>query len=329
MAPTAPPEPPPAPAAPRIVARVRFEDPTKFLEFYERQLGRGVIGLRHGEPVPEGTPIQVLVGPPGAPDRLSVEGRAARVSPRPDGTVRVRVEVDLDADARTWLDAYLAGLRAALSATAAPPPAELAGESTEVPPPAPAPRREAPPIATLEEATQLAARLDSLSYYELLGVSPRVEPAVLQRRFHTLTRRFHPDLFYGVSDPALRAAIHRIYRRMNEAYGVLRDPRRRRLYDRGLAMARGAPRLRLSEEDEQLAQRQARTRRGTTGAGHFYWTLAREVLERARQADRGIRPALRESARLLRTALVFEPENEHFQHALEYVSDRLAMPEDD
>jgi hypothetical protein len=309
-------------ASARIAARVRFEDPTKFLEFYEKQLRNQIVGLRHPEAIPEGTPFQVLVSPPQAPDSLRLDGRATRVTPRPDGSVRVRVQVELTEADRLWLDAYLTGLRAA---RAVPEDTAPGGpyESTDLPP------RPTPEPLDREEAAGLLARIDGLTYYQLLGVPADADLPMLQRRFHELTRRFHPDLYYALPDGELRNAVHRIYRRMNEAYGVLRDPRRRRLYERGLQGPPHTWRLRLSEEDEQAAQRQARTRRGSTGAGHYYWTMARDVLERARQLDTGIRPALRESARLLRVALVFEPENEHFRHALEHVTDRLAMPEDD
>ncbi len=309
----------PAPPA-RIAARMRFEDPAKFVEFYEKQLSQGVVGLRHPEPLAQGTSIQVLVSPPGAADRLRLEGRVTRGTPRADGTVRLRVEVRLDDADRQWLEAYLTGLRVARAQAADVPTPD---ESTEWQ------SHQGGESVAAPEALALSARLDTISYYQLLRVPVDVEPRQLQHRFHELTRRYHPDLYFALPDGELRSAIDRIYRRMNEAYGVLRDPRRRRMYERGLQGAPHTWRLRLSEEDEQAAQRLARTRRGSTGPGHYYWTMARDVLERARQLDNGIRPALRESARLLRTAMVFEPDNEHFRHALEHVSDRLAMPEDD
>jgi curved DNA-binding protein CbpA len=114
---------------------------------------------------------------------------------------------------------------------------------------------------------------------------------------------------------------------MNEAYAVLKSPHRRKAYDQGI---QGAPHtwvLRLSEDAHEQARRRERVRRGDTRVGDFYWTTARAALEHARGSESNIRPALREAARMLRVAIAFEPDNEHFRHALDHVSDRLSQPE--
>lgn len=70
------------------------------------------------------------------------------------------------------------------------------------------------------------------SLYEILQVDPRAEPEVLEAAFRRLARKYHPDVS-GVDSGA----------RMKEliaAYEVLRDPTRRRAYDRQLDPA-GAP----------------------------------------------------------------------------------------
>jgi hypothetical protein len=299
----------------RIGARMRFEAPEKFLEFYEKQLSKRVVGLRHGEALVPGTEIDVYVGPPGAPDRLKLPGEVKRSTHRGDGSHRLRVAVRLTETDEAWLGAYVTALRVARE------------RMTTAPEPARPPARPKPPLPERDQVLALAGRLPTLTYYQLLDVPVDAEPAAIQRSHHELTRRYHPDIFFGGDDPVLRRAAGVVYRRMSEAYGVLRDPRRRALYDEGL---QGAPHtwvLRLSEDAEQRVQRRGRMRRGATDAGHFYWTRARAILEEAKRVDddRKSRRAMEEAARLLRLALAFEPQNEHFGFALEHISDRLAL----
>ena len=68
-----------------------------------------------------------------------------------------------------------------------------------------------------------------LSHYDRLGVTPRAGGEEIARAYRTLCRRHHPDLNGGRED-ALRTM-----QALNQAYAVLRDPARRRAYDRGFA----------------------------------------------------------------------------------------------
>jgi len=63
--------------------------------------------------------------------------------------------------------------------------------------------------------------------YRALQVIPEAEPEVIQAAFRTLARKHHPDM--GGSQEAM--AI------LNEAWALLRDRRRRALYDRERASA--------------------------------------------------------------------------------------------
>jgi molecular chaperone DnaJ len=62
-------------------------------------------------------------------------------------------------------------------------------------------------------------------YYELLGVSRDASHAEIKRAFRRLARELHPDVS-DAPDAAPR------FRSITEAYEVLSDPERRRLYDR-------------------------------------------------------------------------------------------------
>jgi hypothetical protein len=78
----------------------------------------------------------------------------------------------------------------------------------------------------------------SLSYYDLLQVSPRADLEVIQAAYRVLARSYHPDVS---QDP--NAA--RLMRALNAAYEVLSDSERRARYDAEsawTARVRGSPR---------------------------------------------------------------------------------------
>jgi len=67
-----------------------------------------------------------------------------------------------------------------------------------------------------------------LELYEILQVSPKAEPEVIQAAYKALARKYHPD-----HHPDKALAQQKMIR-INEAYEVLGDPERRRRYDAGL-----------------------------------------------------------------------------------------------
>jgi DnaJ-class molecular chaperone len=59
--------------------------------------------------------------------------------------------------------------------------------------------------------------------YSILGVARTSEQWLIQRKYRALMRRYHPD---AGTEPNTAEA-----QRINEAYGVLGDPEKRRRYD--------------------------------------------------------------------------------------------------
>ncbi|MBN2717304.1 MAG: DnaJ domain-containing protein [Deltaproteobacteria bacterium] len=77
---------------------------------------------------------------------------------------------------------------------------------------------------------QVLSRLD---YYRLLGVAQDASDSDIKRAFLKITKKFHPDRHRDASKQ-LHAAIYDIFKRLNEAYRVLTDYEKRRLYDHQL-----------------------------------------------------------------------------------------------
>lgn len=63
-------------------------------------------------------------------------------------------------------------------------------------------------------------------YYEILGVDPSASEEEIKRRYRRLALQYHPD-----RNPGDKEAEER-FKEAAEAYDILRDPERRRLYDR-------------------------------------------------------------------------------------------------
>lgn len=78
--------------------------------------------------------------------------------------------------------------------------------------------------------------LEQLDYYTLLQVEQGASVDQIRHAFHRFAAKYHPDRFLGSGAEGVkieRAA--QIYRRGAEAYKVLCDGPRRKLYDAGLA----------------------------------------------------------------------------------------------
>ena len=64
-------------------------------------------------------------------------------------------------------------------------------------------------------------------HYEMLQVSRRAEREVIEKAYKALSMKYHPDKVA----PERRERATRRMQRINEAYSVLSDPKRRAAYD--------------------------------------------------------------------------------------------------
>jgi len=66
----------------------------------------------------------------------------------------------------------------------------------------------------------------SADHYRTLQVTRDADPEVIERAYKALSRKYHPDM-----NPADITQGTRQMQRVNDAYAVLRDPRKRAAYD--------------------------------------------------------------------------------------------------
>lgn len=163
-----------------------------------------------------------------------------------------------------------------------------------------------------------AESLESMTYYDVLRVPTNASPAQVQLAFHELSLRCHPDRFVE-DEPEVAAAAARVFKKLVEAYNVLRRPHLRKRYDAELAKGSG---VRLDvhavEEKPKFEQRTlfmiAKDPRAKRFAAKADQALSAGNLEQARVAlisacheDPG-NTELKERLDILYEALMLEPE---------------------
>src|SRR4249919_2039110 len=63
-------------------------------------------------------------------------------------------------------------------------------------------------------------------FYKILGVKKDAKPDEIKKAYRRLARKYHPDV-----NPGDKAAEDR-FKQMSEAFDVLSDPKKRKVYDR-------------------------------------------------------------------------------------------------
>jgi len=161
---------------------------------------------------------------------------------------------------------------------------------------------------------QRAASLEELDYFQVLQLPYGAGAADVKAAYYRESRTYHPDRFAALPSPELRELVGRIYRRVNEAYTVLRDDAKRSRYAADVQGPDRAQKLRFTEVEE-VAHKEAQKRKldeqfGQTPNGRKLYAAALKdvAAERWEPAERA-----------LRTALMYEPGNAKFKELLAQV----------
>jgi tetratricopeptide (TPR) repeat protein len=131
---------------------------------------------------------------------------------------------------------------------AAPPSAVAAPELKAPPPPAPPSTPALVPGSTDDEAAERRREifetwegLKTRNHFEVLELARSAGEAEVKEAYFRLAKRFHPDVHHGDSLGDLRDELEAVFIKLGEAYDVLRDPEKRRLYEERLGRSRPKP----------------------------------------------------------------------------------------
>jgi curved DNA-binding protein CbpA len=170
----------------------------------------------------------------------------------------------------------------------------------------------------LIEVETFAAVLDQLDYFGVLKISQAATPPEIKAAYYRESRAFHPDRFAAVGDPMVRELIGRIYRRVNEAWTVLRDDKKRLKYIADVSGPERAAKLRFTEADEAQVKAEAKAKveeqYGQTPNGRKFFKVALDEIK-AKRWDKA------ETA--LKSALMYEPANAKFKEQLAAIQGEL------
>ncbi|WP_237079408.1 J domain-containing protein [Myxococcus xanthus] len=192
------------------------------------------------------------------------------------------------------------------------PPIAPAAATAVTPPPAPAASTDLGlDIQQLADLESRCAKLDQLDYFEVLMLERTATPADIKRAFYRESRTYHPDRFFHVDSKELKERINELYKRVTEAYYVLRDDTKRKKYVVDVTGPERAQKLRFTEaseaETKAAAKKEQEEQIGTHPKGRQFFQQAQK------DADAGNWSA---AERNLKMALTYEPSNARYKERL-------------
>ena len=152
---------------------------------------------------------------------------------------------------------------------------------------------------------------DRFDYYQVLEVTPVASADEIRTAFHRFARDHHPDNFVGSPEEAARHT--ELYRLGSEAYRILLNPTKRKIYNEGLA--KGV--LRYSEDRAEEKRRTIRAPGGValrSSKARTFFTRAHRAIEAEDWAQAKLN---------LKMAIQNEPDNEDLKAKLEEVLQRM------
>lgn len=93
--------------------------------------------------------------------------------------------------------------------------------------------------------------LERVDYYALLGLNRDADRKEVRAAFFTMSKRFHPDLYFGQSLGSYQSKIDAIFQAINKAQQVLSHKQKRADYDEQLGQPMAAP---VAQHQEAAAQ---------------------------------------------------------------------------
>lgn len=169
-----------------------------------------------------------------------------------------------------------------------------------------------------------AESLETMNYYDILRVAYDATPAEVQKAFHSLSLNCHPDRF--VDEPVeVGQAASAVFKRLVEAYNVLRRPPMRARYDAELRKSMGGGQVAEGAgakfDEHAVAQKKTFEQR-------TLYMIARNAKAKqfAAKADRFLSNGQLEEARIqIISAYQHDPGNDELKERLDIIYECLAL----
>lgn len=164
----------------------------------------------------------------------------------------------------------------------------------------------------------MAFALEFEDYFQMLQLGQGATSADIKRAFYRESRIYHPDRFYHLPAGGAKEHINTIYKRITEAYYVLRDDAKRKKYLADITGPERASKLRYSDASE--AEQKAEAKKAVEeefGANpksrqFFKSALTDLAAENWSSAERN-----------LKMGLTYDPANQKFKDRLVEVQKKL------
>jgi len=127
------------------------------------------------------------------------------------------------------------------------------------------------------EISALETTIEKGNLFDVLGVPAGAPVDEVRKAFHELSRKFHPDRYYGKKLGSYAGRLDRIFKKLSEASQTLSDPKRREAYLAANPFVRAA--VRKSEQAGRV----------TTGSNPAYVPRPKTPEEEKRDAERRAR----------------------------------------
>jgi curved DNA-binding protein CbpA len=191
------------------------------------------------------------------------------------------------------------------------------------------------PVDVQRKVLDLALRLDA-PYHEILGVDPEADRKALKRAYFALSKQLHPDRYFRKELGMFGPQLHRVYKKIVEAYELLSDPMARAEIARSLAAATpegvGAERVAAEAPPAPEAPPAAASpkRPAAPRRPHVFSVATRVMRERRQRAKRFFEAGMAafanerwlEAAGSVRLAIAFDPWNAIYKEQFAEVQQR-------
>jgi DnaJ-class molecular chaperone len=145
----------------------------------------------------------------------------------------------------------------------------------------------------------------------VLLIPKEATPGDIKKAFYRESRTYHPDRFYHLKSTTLKDQVNELYKRVTEAYYVLRDDMKRKKYLADMAGPERAQKLRFTEtseaESKAAVKKEAEEQIGTHPKGRQFYQLGVADLEAGRWTS---------AERNLKMAVTYESSNARYKEKL-------------